>query len=387
MSKCPPPLPIRVAVVVENHPRVFMGGAQYQGHLLAEEAARRSQVEVAYFARNVTRSGQDFRDLPYAVHDIGSGTGIRRRAVLFDAPKLNHALGTFRPHVVYQQMRQSYTAVCARHALRYRVPFFFQIASDIDLTRNWLTHHVSANTPFDVAESILGIWGLRRASHIIAQTGRQNGILRDRFGRSAAAVIRNFQPLPDALPHKPEGPVEVFWVANFKSVKRPELFVSLAEGFAGRTDVKFVMAGRASAEAAFEPLMKRISSTPNLEYLGEISIDEVNVRMSRAEVHVNTSSFEGFPNTFIQAWANGAVVLTLTVDPDEQSMESRGIGFCAGNVDRLRDLVETLIRDRARREAIQRRAFAFAHAHHSMQGGAQLVDLMLAAAHRPSSGS
>jgi glycosyltransferase involved in cell wall biosynthesis len=371
---------MRVCVVVQSHPAIMMGGAQYQGHLLAEEIARRPGVEVIYLARDVPPDAASVYKMPYAMRKMGTASGISRRAGLFDARELWRALNELKPDVVYQQMRQSYTDVCARYAAHAGVPFFFQIASDLDLQKHWVTGGISANLPFDVAEAILGMRGMRRATHIIAQTPRQARVLHERFGRSAAAVVRNFQPLPSRLPAKPSAPIEVLWVANFKDVKRPELFVELAESFAGRTDLHFAMAGRASKLRRHVPLMQRIARTPNLEYLGELSIEGVNARMAQAAFHVNTSSFEGFPNTFIQAWAQGAVVATIAVDPDEEGMEKLGIGFCAGSFEALRARIEELARSPERRQAIAERAFAFAHANHSMARGSELVDMMLNAA-------
>ncbi|HTT02853.1 MAG TPA: glycosyltransferase [Steroidobacteraceae bacterium] len=376
---------VKACVIVQNHPRISMGGAQYQAHLLAEELARRAGVEVTYLARDVPPHAAQTFKLPYALRSIGTFSGIRRRAALFDAPSLWRTLHELQPDVIYQQMRQSYTAVCARYARRAGVPFFFHIASDMDLSVRGMSDRISANLPFDIAESLVGIWGLKHAGHIIAQTARQARLLRERFGRDAAVVVRNFQPLPASLPQKRATPVEVFWVANFKDVKRPELFVQLAESFIGRQDLTFTMAGRAATHRRFAPLMERIKRTPNLEYLGELPIEVVNQRMVQAAIHVNTSSFEGFPNTFIQAWAQGAVVATIAVDPDEEGMEALGIGICAGSFERLRATIDELARAPERRAAIAARAFAFVHANHSLERGAQLADLMLAAARQAGS--
>ena len=372
---------LKACVMVQSHPGVSMGGAQYQGHLLAEELARRPGIEVIYLARDVPPHFAALKGLAYDVRSIGTFAGIRRRAALFDARQVWRTLCELRPDVIYQQMRQSYTAVCAHYARQAQIPCFFQIASDLDLDPSWITNGISANLPYDVAESIVSLWGLRHASHIIAQTPRQGRILRERFGLDAAAVVRNFQPLPASLPPKPSAPVEVLWVANFKAVKRPELFVQLAEAFLGREDLKFTMAGRASGlRRQFAPLMERIGRTANLEYLGELSIEDVNKRMARAAIHVNTSSFEGFPNTFIQAWAQGAVVATIAVDPDEEGMEALGIGICAGTFARLRTVIDELARSPERRRGLAEQAFAFAHANHSLVHGARLVDAMLQAA-------
>ena len=190
----------RVCVIVENHPSVVMGGAQYQGHLLAAELARRAGVEVVYLARDLTGEAGHAASLGYSLRRIGGSGGWRRRAVLFDAANLWHALHELRPGVIYQQMRQSYTAVCARYAQLAGVPFFFQVASDIDLDPRWIRNKISANLPFDISETLLGAWGLRHASHVIVQTAPQGRVLCERFGRTAAAVVRNFQPLPVTLP-------------------------------------------------------------------------------------------------------------------------------------------------------------------------------------------
>lgn len=352
-----------------------MGGAEYQTGVLADLLARRPGVSVTYLARRVPPP-EVAATLPYAVRCVGSAAAIRRRALFFDAIELWRTLRELHPAVIYQQAKHSYTAVCARYATAYAVPFFYQIASDADLDHRWISLHWSANTPFDVIESLSGDWGIRHASHVLAQTHSQAEALRHRFGREPAALVRNFLPIPPRLPQKPPGPLQILWVANFKDVKRPQLFVDLAQSFINRADLQFVMVGRPTTLRRFGPVMERIRATPNLLYLGEQPIERVEELMADATLHVNTSSFEGFPNTFIQAWARGAVVLSIAVDPDK-SMHAGGFGFCAGSFDRLRSLIEELAAAPHRRRAIAERAFAFAQQQHSLDTGERLVDLML----------
>jgi glycosyltransferase involved in cell wall biosynthesis len=355
-----------------------MGGAEYQTGLLAEEISHRPGVAVTYLARHVPPEPLS-AGLQYTVRSIGTDAGLRRRAVFFDAPALWRALKEVRPDVVYQQAKQSYTAVCAAYARRHGVPFFYHVASDADLDHRWISLHLSVNTPFDIVESLSGDWGICHASHVVVQTERQGATLRARFGRAPAALVRNFQPIPVALPAKPDGPLQVLWVANFKDVKRPELFVDLAESFAGRDDLQFIMVGRPTSLRRFASLMQRIPTVPNLRYLGEQPVERVYELMANATIHVNTSSFEGFPNTFVQAWARGAVVVSIAVDPDG-IMESRGIGYCAGSFDRLGICIEELARSPDRRRDITARAFAYAQQHHSMAAAQRLADLILSTA-------
>jgi hypothetical protein len=369
---------MHVCVVAENHAHVRMAGAEYQTILLTEELARRPGVRLTFLARRVP-VGAAAEGLGYAVRCIGDDTGIHRRAVLFDAGGLRRALQELKPDVIYQQGLQSYTAVCAHYANQARIPFFFHIAHEFDLNFRWVTLRLSPNTPFDLAECLAGRWGARHASHVIVQTEKQGRILQQNFGRTATSVVRNFQPLPETLPPMQPGPLTVFWVANFKDFKRPWLFVELAESFAGRDDLVFLMAGRAATERRFAPLMQRIPQVPNLRYVGEQPIENVNELMSQAAFHVNTSSFEGFPNTFLQAWARGAIVTTLAVDPDD-GMEAIGIGYCAGSMQRLHDIIDELAKSEAKRRQVREAAFQFVHTHHSMKHGARLATMILEAA-------
>jgi glycosyltransferase involved in cell wall biosynthesis len=369
----------RVCVLTENHPLVLMGGAEYQTHMLADELARRANVEVHYLARRVPPADAA-KSVPYAIRSIGDASGIRRRAVFFDTPTLARTLRELRPDVLYEQMRQSYTAVCARHIQRAGIPFFLHIASEWDLDTTWFPFSLSANTPFDMVEAATGAWGLRRATHIIVQTEAQRQKLRERFGKDAALLVRNFQPIPSTLADRPPGPLRVLWVGNIKEVKRPELYVELARSFAGRSDLHFDMVGRPANHWRMEPIMKLAAELPNLTYHGELPIARVNELMSRASLYVNTSAHEGFPNTFIQAWAHGAVLLSIVVDP-YGGMEQLGIGFLTGTLDRMKTLVEELTANPDRRRSIAQRSLEFAHSHHSLGEGARLADAMLEAAH------
>jgi hypothetical protein len=373
---------MRVCIVAENHPKARMAGVEYQLQLLMEELARRPNLSVSFVARRIP-TGAAAEGLPYRLIRIGSDAGIRDRAVFFDVGDLWRALEELKPDVIYQQGRLSYTGACAKYALRAGIPFFFHVAHEFDLNHRWVTLKLSRNTPFDIVEYIIGMWGLKHASHIIVQTDRQGRLLRQGLGIEPAAVIRNFQPLPDSLPIKPVGPMQIFWVANLKDFKRPGLFAELAESFAARSDLVFIMAGRPPSGRRFVPLMQKLTRVPNLRYLGELPIEEVNSVMAEAAVHVNTSSFEGFPNTFLQAWARGAVVASLAVDPDEEGMEALGIGYCAGSMERLHAIIDELSRAPEKRQAVAQRAFAFVHDKHGLAEGARLVDLMLNAARPP----
>ena len=352
-----------------------MGGAEYQAHLLAEELSRRDCVHVTYLGRHVPPSA----DLPYATREIGNAAGFRARAVFFDARRLWDTLVELQPDVIYQRIKQSYTAVCSLYARRHHIPLVFHASSEADVGSRRLWKLLSTNAAFDCLESVAGNWGVRHASHVVVQTAQQGELLKQCHRREPSVVVRNFQPLPSALPKKKTGPTRVLWVGNLKDVKRPHLFLELAALFADRGDLEFWMVGRPSTNISFRSTMSDIQRSLHIRYFGELPLDEVNDLMNDADVLVNTSEFEGSPNTFIQAWARGAVVTSLVVDIDG-GLEARGIGYRTESVPRLAQVIDQLAGSPALRREVADRAFAYVHREHSLDNAAALADLVLDAA-------
>ncbi|HLF11944.1 MAG TPA: glycosyltransferase family 4 protein [Gammaproteobacteria bacterium] len=145
------------------------------------------------------------------------------------------------------------------------------------------------------------------------------------------------------------GPLSVVWIANLKRWKQPEVFVRLAAALSDLTHVRFVLVGALMAAPDerqwAETLMASIEATPNLEYVGQKSQDEVNALLARAHVFVNTSLDEGFANTFIQAWMREVPVVSLHVNPDGVFDRERVGIHAAGSEELLYQAVRRLITD------------------------------------------
>jgi glycosyltransferase involved in cell wall biosynthesis len=61
---------------------------------------------------------------------------------------------------------------------------------------------------------------------------------------------------------------------------------------------------------------------------------------------LSTSAFEGFPNTFLEAWSHGVPVVS-TIDPD-RLIANRGLGFTANNLPELIDGLKKILSSQAR---------------------------------------
>ncbi len=371
---------LHVCVVLEGHALVRIGGAEYQAHQLAEELNRRADVTVTYVARGVPRT----ECVPYDVHRMGYTTGFRRRSVAFDARELWRTLLDLQPDVIYQRMKQSYTAVCAHYARRAGIPLVFHAAADPDTDGRWLRKRLSPNAPFDLLDVAAGNWGVRHATHVVVQTEKQAELLRGRFDRDASAIIKNFQPLPDTLPDKRPDGLRVLWVGNIREMKRPRLFLDLAESLSKHPGIEFWMVGRPAGQRNMQSTMADIRRSKHVHYFGELRLDAVNTLMSEADVFVNTSSFEGFPNTFIQAWAHGAIVTSLDVDIDG-GLDASGIGFRTHQVPRLAQVITKLHQDPCLRREMSAKAFEYVKREHSVKNLVCLANFVIGTARKKTS--
>lgn len=204
-------------------------------------------------------------------------------------------------------------------------------------------------------------WGLQRCHAIVSQSERQRVALRQNFGRSSA-VIPNGYPSPARLG---SGGDRVLWVATFRKLKRPRLLLEVAERL---PTVTFVMVGGPSRghgedRALFDSVAAEAARLRNVDFLGALPLGRTESQLDRASVVVNTSSYEGFPNTFLQAWSRGIPVVSF-FDPDGLIRKHRlgvAVEDVEGMVRALRDLQEHRIR--FSREQIRE----FFEAHFSLQ--------------------
>jgi glycosyltransferase involved in cell wall biosynthesis len=361
---------VKIAIV---NPFEYGGGAEYQISLLIDALTATGSHVVHYLTHFVDNRA---RNRNYDVLRIGSGGPVPRLGYLVDGPALYGKLSEIGPDLIYQRVACAYTGICALYARRRAVPMVWHVAHDSDLASELL--EVVRNKPRQQLEKWAVAYGARHAGHIVVQTEQQARLLRERYGRTPDAVVPNFHP-PALEPIDKSGPLTVVWIANLKKWKQPEAFMRLAASFADRTDVRFIMIGAPPGSAGNpawrESIMAGIKALPNLQYLGLQTHSEVNALLARAHIFVNTSLYEGFPNTFIQAWLRQAVVVSLSVDPDGV-LEKNRVGIIAHSEAALQAAVRRLVENPETLADLARRGQEHGRAAHSLGNSRELVRLI-----------
>jgi glycosyltransferase involved in cell wall biosynthesis len=370
--------PVRVCIVMPSHWSAKFGGAELQVRLLAERLVEDGRFELHFVAANADPA---HRPAGYALHRLPSRRRIAGQYLLH-APALARCLHEIAPDVLYQRVGSLLSGVAARYSRVAGRPLVWHVASDNDLEPavpppSWRTP-VQALGRRAVAEAA------RQARVVVVQTRAQAERLAVRHGRRDAVHVPNFHPLPEAVPAKPADRVTICWLGNLKALKRPELFLRLARDLRDEPGLEFVMAGALQMPRDdWATLLARETRPGDVHWLGAIPPSKARELLGRAHVLVNTSRWEGFPNTFIESWLRDVAVASLAVDPDGV-LETEGCGFHAhGDYAALRDGVRRLARDPAARATLVRRAAEHARAHHSPANLDRLVELLHAAAVAP----
>lgn len=237
----------------------------------------------------------------------------------------------------------------AMFCARYRRRFVFRAASDADCKPNELIiNHWYWRDKF------LYEYALRHADAVLVQSERQRQLMRENFAvRSeiAALMISSVRSdLAFSARH-----IGALWVSNLRQVKRPDLLLDVA---ARLPDITFHMVGGPMAEALplYEAMKARAASL-GVAFHGAVAFRDAAALYGRARVFVNTSDVEGFPNTYLQAWASGTPVVAL-FDPDGV-IAREGLGIAVRTPDEMVEAIRHLSCDEAAWSAARARCLAF----------------------------
>ena len=251
-----------------------MGGAQFQAQQLVAALAQEGGFSVAYLARRVDHS---FVATDHEVVQICNPVGIRRHTFALDWIPLWRSLDRVKPHVIYQRGLSGYTGICAAYSKARAVPFVFHVAHTNDVANKGEIRGTTHGR-LGFLDRALGHYGVRRTTAVLAQTADQAKLLRRNFGIDSWAVVRNFHPeargerVRSVLPR-------LLWIANWKKLKRPNLFIEFAKAVADTIDAEFVMLGRLAKDQRVSAGVFRIGRNSTLRIEGEVSVEEVERRL------------------------------------------------------------------------------------------------------------
>jgi len=308
--------PIRICFVILNAYPLFnpdvkdvIGGAEVDSYYIATELAKDPNYQVSCI---VADYGQEPIEVREGVTLIRSSDFSTKR--ISATLRLWQALRRADAEIYVRKLSSAVTTEVAYFCKRYGRRFIYRTASSVECDGTYLKEHCFRGKGF--------LWSLRHADAVIAQNQTDADNLSETAGVSVQ-VIRNPYRLPLADEQERR---TILWVGRSAHVKRPELFLELTKQMPKQ---QFTMiCQRAIEDKQYENLVEKAKQIKNLEFTPRVPFHQIHEYFQRAKVFVNTSDYEGFPNTFIQACKCATPILSLNVNPDG-FLDEYNCGMCA----------------------------------------------------------
>ena len=256
--------------------------------------------------------------------------------------------------VYYQNCGDCVTGQMALWCRWNSKPLIFSLASDADCNPTLPELHSRH-------ERLLYRYGLRCADRRVVQTETQRVNLAHHFGVDSE-VIRIPAPGPEQFRSPDSATAKILWIGRVCRVKRPDRLVEIARFC---PDLGFEVAGPIYEDDFSRTVAAEAETLPNIRMLGPVARERVSSLYHDASVLCCTSEYEGFPNTFLEAWSHGLPVVS-TVDPDGV-ITRHGLGRIAGDSVSLVREIRYLLADKAAYAATSRNAREYYLAHHAME--------------------
>jgi len=333
----------------------FGGGSEVQLYLLSKEFIKNINVEVNVITGDYGGNNDHTEKLDkiklYKILPLKRNF-FNYFKFLFN---LSFYLIKINPDIVIQRSVSVTTGLTAAYCLLFRKKFIYSIANktDVDSSKKGLIFKIFR-------------FGLKHADYVIAQNNEQMDLLKKikLNNPSQALVLKSGYPIRKSeieITNKSD----ILWVGRAVNWKRPELFLKLALIFKNH-NFKMICTKYVDQQY-WENLKNLTESIPNLKFFEFVKFSEIKDYFKKAKVYINTSLYEGFPNTFLQAFRYKTPAISLNVNPDN-IFEEYNLGYyCNDNFELLKEKLSELIQNSALQEMIGRNAYSYVSKFHDIE--------------------
>lgn len=243
------------------------------------------------------------------------------------------------------------TGIIAFYCKLFKKKFIYMTASSIDCNGKY--------RKMKPLEGFLYEWGLKHTNQIVCQTQKQKQHLKNHFGLESVIIKNSFSiPRPTSAIKK-----YVLWVSSSQALKQPHIFLDLAQKF---FQYRFVMIMPQNNPILWHEIFTKAQLIKNLQLIERVPFFKINSYFAKAKVFINTSTFEGFPNTFVQATMSGTPIISQNINPDN-FLDKYQCGFCAnGDQNKLYQLTAKLLTDTKLWSKMSYNAYSYVKKNHDI---------------------
>ena len=330
------------------------GGAGVQLYLLSKEFAKPPTINVNI----ITGNHKTHKNRIEVYQNIKIFKVLPLKRTFFNVLKfiiiLFLTLIQIKPDIVIQRTASPVTGLCAFYCKLFRKKFIYSISNKPEVNGK-------------AENGVLGKfykYGLNNATIIIAQNKDQI----DELEKFKKRKIRNIKLIKSGYNIKNKDYIEkknILWVSRAIEWKRAEIFLKLAQKIPDKDFI--IICNKTNNEIYWKTISDNAIKIHNLKFLNFIPFHKIDRYFKKAKIFINTSIYEGFPNTFIQAFKNKTPVISLNVNPDEILTKNKIGIFCHGDLKKLEFSINQLFENQELYDSYSKNAFTYVKNNHDIK--------------------
>jgi glycosyltransferase involved in cell wall biosynthesis len=344
-----------------SHPMFGLGGAEIQTYKYAKSFSKKGwDVFFVSPIKGEVKGEFDNNGIKLLLYNKSAST-------LIDTIKIINYIFKYKPKVLfYRDVKYQYGLLVFFSKWVFKTTCIWSTMSDKLCTKKCSTITLRnkineysflktffKNIKYSIQDKIFS-YGVKHSTLVMTQNNYQFQNILSEFSRKSFTIYNNTFIKKNRNNLKED---IVLFVSTLRSYKKPDLFCKLSNH--DKFGAKFIMIGENYKDSHSANLFNQSLKDSNVSYLGSQSHNVTESFIQKSKILINTSSFEGFPNTFVQAWANGVPVISLKVDPDN-IIKKNSLGFCCyDDFDLMIKYTNELIKDQKLWEEISENCYNF----------------------------
>lgn len=241
------------------------------------------------------------------------------------------------------------------------------LASDHNVSwKYWKSYNPGRSIGWYLLEAIKYAYYQKGALKKADVIGIQNSFQRTAvtaFGGKAVTIPNIFIPvdMSDSTPVSKS--IDIIWIGRFQFIKGIRNLASLVKRL---PKLSFTIIGKSTGDRE-RKVLQEILEYKNVQYYEHLANEKVASKLNASKILLNTSIFEGFPNTFLEAWYSKVPVISLNVDPNNL-LSTFGLGYCSnGNMNILCNTISSLLKNEEKRNMIGKIARKYVLENHNQK--------------------
>ena len=279
--------------------------------------------------------------------------------LLIKVIKFHRAIRKLRPDVIIQHGLTIFSSLLAVYCRGFRIKFVYMFASDVEADGYYQS---------TCKRALLFKLLIRYADVLVTQNNQQYYKILKKYRKKTKILFNGF-------PIKKLSNITrdyVLWVGRAEKLKNPLKFIESAT-FNSNYKIVMICTKVVGQEKYFNEIKHFADEIKNLNFIPFVPFSEIEIYFRSAKILVNTSDYEGFPQTFIQAAINKVPIISLNVNPDNFITKHKCGIVCDGNEAFMNQSIQNLLSDSQQLNQLSNNAYNYARENHDIKKNTKML--------------